>query len=149
MRMICMRPRKTKGRKNSIASYDEDPPLNWNWTNQTLYNAVTLKTKKISGRQQLYRSIVLFEEKFTNVHTIHTSCHTIKLRFILEHWRKKENETNTNIHQTLLLYYNLSKCSHDSLSDYLGRYRLPSFPRTLLQFRLSMEPMEPFLSSHT
>ena len=71
-------------------------------SNQTLYNAVTL-TKKTSGRQQLYRSIVLFEEKFTNVHTIHTSCHTIKLRFILEHWRKKENETNTNIHQTLLL----------------------------------------------
>ena len=73
----------------------KDPPLNLNKPD----SIQCCDFKKTSG-QQLYRSIVLFEEEFTNVHTIHTSCHTIKLRFILEHWRKKENETNKNIHQT-------------------------------------------------
>ena len=75
----------------------KDPPLNLNKPD----SIQCCDFKKTSG-QQLYRSIVLFEEKFTNVHTIHTSCHTIKLRFILEHWRKKENETNKNIHQTFI-----------------------------------------------
>ena len=77
----------------------KDPPLNLNKPD----SIQCCDFKKTSG-QQLYRSIVLFEEKFTNVHTIHTSCHTIKLRFILEqHWEFKENQSDTNFHQTLLL----------------------------------------------